>query len=92
MGEIIITRKIQNPEIITPVDRAAFYEKEIQRAKEGKEPEISVDVVNILLFNEHREMFVQKRSKDKYHNPNLLDKSLGGHIEYGDMEKFLFRI
>lgn len=41
-------------------------------------------MVHIFLFNEHGELIVQKRSKEKQHNPNLLDKSIGGHVQNGD--------
>jgi isopentenyldiphosphate isomerase len=37
-----------------------------------------------LLLNEHGELIIQKRAKTKNHNPNLLDKSIGGHVQYGD--------
>jgi isopentenyldiphosphate isomerase len=40
--------------------------------------------VGIFIFNEHGELYVQKRSSTKRHNPNLQDKSIGGHILYGD--------
>ena len=36
------------------------------------------------MFNSYGEMIIQKRSFDKNHNPGLLDKSIGGHVQFGD--------
>lgn len=88
MSELIITRAIKNLDRIKPMERKAFYEAEVSRAVSGESPELSVDVVDVFLFNEHGELFVQKRSKDKFHNANLLDKSLGGHVQYGDSPEY----
>jgi isopentenyldiphosphate isomerase len=66
------------------LDRATFYHEEIERAKQWLKPERYIEVVHIYLFNEHGELIIQKRSKEKAHNPKLLDKSIGGHIQSGD--------
>ncbi|USN55663.1 MAG: NUDIX domain-containing protein [Candidatus Peribacteria bacterium] len=48
------------------------------------EPTMAVSVVNILLFNESGELIIQKRAKHKNHNAGLLDKTVGGRVQYGD--------
>lgn len=55
--------------------------------KTGK-PSRAVAVVIILLFNAHKEAIIQKRSTSKKHNADLLDKSIGGHIRFGDSSHY----
>ncbi len=84
MSEIIHTYTVQNPWMMIPQDRNDFYAEEFVRWKNGWTPERYIEVVYIFLFNEHGELIIQKRSKEKTHNPNLLDKSVGWHVQYGD--------
>lgn len=84
MTETINTYPIQDPETLVPMDRNAFYAESIQFAKEGKKPVRSVEVIQIFLFNSRGEVMIQKRAFDKAHNAGLLDKSLGGHVQYGN--------
>lgn len=88
MSEIINTYKLDNPFVSIPMDREEFYQKQIEIFKKGEKPTRSVEVVNILLFNSEGEITIQKRSYNKKHNPGLLDKSIGGHIQYGDVSDY----
>ena len=42
----------------------------------------------MLLFDSKGELFVQKRNPKKAHNPSLFDKSIGGHISFGDRPNY----
>jgi hypothetical protein len=66
------------------MDRDDFYAEQIALAESGKLTNKYVEVVNVFLFTEHGELIVQKRSREKKHNANLLDKSMGGHVRCGD--------
>lgn len=59
------------------MERSEFYSEEVSRSRNGLTPERYIEVIHIFLFNEHGELIIQKRSKEKNHNPNLLDKSIG---------------
>lgn len=84
MSEIINTYPFDHQEQLIPMDRDDFYAEQIALAEIGKPVNKYVEVVNVFLFTEHGELIVQKRSREKKHNPNLLDKSMGGHIRCGD--------
>ena len=84
MGEMVKTYMLDNPEVMIPMDRAEFYDEQVKAYKETGKPTRAVDIVNVFLFNELGELFVQKRSMEKNHNPGLLDKSIGGHVNEGD--------
>lgn len=84
MSEIVIVRSLDNPAEELPMDRELFYDDQLQIFKETGKPTKAVDVIAVFIFNANRELLIQKRSFDKRHNPGLLDKSVGGHIRYGD--------
>jgi isopentenyldiphosphate isomerase len=84
MAEIINTYSFDHQEQLIPMDRDDFYAEQIALAESGQPTNKYVEVVNVFLFTEHGELIVQKRSREKKHNPNLLDKSMGGHIRNGD--------
>ncbi len=84
MSEIINTYLLDDPETIIPMERSEFYSEQIKIFKETGKPTRANDIVDIFIFNREKELLVQKRSYDKGHNPGLLDKSIGGHIRYGD--------
>ncbi len=88
MSEIINTFSIDNPFEMVPMDRKDFYDEQIKAFKETGRPTKAVEIVNIFLFNSHGELIVQKRSFDKNHNPGLLDKSIGGHVENGNTPEY----
>lgn len=84
MKDIINTFLLKNPFELIPMDRKDFYDEQIKLFKEGKKPDRAIEIVNILIFNSYGEMIIQKRSFDKKHNAGLLDKSVGGHVQFGD--------
>lgn len=84
MSEIVNTYELKNPLVLVPVEREKFYRDQVEVFKTQGEPTFAVEVVNILIFNSHGELIIQKRSFDKKHNSGLLDKSIGGHIQNGD--------
>lgn len=88
MSETINTRKMNDLAHVIHMDRVKFYKDQIENYKSGKKPEFAVDIVDIFLFNEHGELFLQKRSKDKAHNAGLIDKSMGGHVQHGDSPEY----
>ena len=86
--EIINTYLLDNPNVVVPMDRTVFYQEQIEIYKKTGKPTRAVELVDIFIFNSHGELLVQKRSFDKKHNPGLLDKSIGGHIQYGDTSDY----
>jgi isopentenyldiphosphate isomerase len=84
MDEIVNTYLLSDPETLVPMSRKEFYAEQIQVFKDAGKPSRAVEVINILIFNQHKEVLLQKRSYDKAHNPGLIDKSIGGHIRHGD--------
>lgn len=84
MEDKINTFLLKNPFELIPMDRKDFYEEQVKLYKSGGKPDKAIEIVNILMFNSYGEMIIQKRSFDKNHNPGLLDKSIGGHIQFGD--------
>lgn len=48
----------------------------------------AVHVVGVLIFNRSGQVLLQKRSLEKRHNPGLIDKSIGGHIVFGDSANY----
>lgn len=88
MSEKINTFLIKNPYELIPMDRDDFYNEQVAEYKKNGEPSRAIEVVNIFIFNSHGELIIQKRSFDKKHNPGLLDKSIGGHMQYGDSVEY----
>lgn len=84
MSEIINTYSLDDLETEIPMDRDAFYKEQVESFKKTGKPSRANDIVDIFIFSLTGEMLVQKRSYDKAFNPGLLDKSIGGHIRYGD--------
>lgn len=83
MDEQIIVFNKQHPEKTAPKNRKLFYD-ELFNHPQNSAPNEGVEVVSVFLFNTYGDVLLQKRSHSKRHNPNLLDKSIGGHIQYGD--------
>jgi len=88
MSELLIIRDTNNFKITAPMKREEYYNEQIKISEKGLKPEKSVDIVVAFIFNEHGELFLQKRSKDKFHNPSLIDKTMGGHVQFGDSPEY----
>lgn len=86
--EIVNTYRIDEPETLAPMNRGKFYEEQIESFKKHNRPTRAVDIVGCLIFNPKGEVLLQKRSHSKNHNPGLIDKTLGGHIQYGDVPDY----
>lgn len=84
MPEIINTYLLDDPETAIPMDRDEFYAEQIAEYKKNGKPSRANEIVDVFIFNGVHELLVQKRSYDKAHNPGMLDKSIGGHVRYGD--------
>lgn len=84
MSETIITYSLDEKDVAIPMNRDEFYNEQIEIFKKNKKPTKAVEIIEVILFNEKGELIVQKRSDTKRHNASLLDKSIGGHIQYGD--------
>lgn len=67
-----------------PYSRKKFYKNQIDLYLSKGKPTLAAEIVDIFLFNDHGELIIQKRSREKTHNPNLQDKSIGGHVKWGD--------
>lgn len=85
MSEQIIARFLWNKHKWSiAYDRKKFYEEQVKIFKETWSPTMAVSIVDILLFNESGELIIQKRAKHKNHNAWLMDKTVWGHVQYGD--------
>jgi len=84
MGEIVNTYLLTDPDNIIPMDRDEFYKEQIEVFEKTGIPTMAVEVVHCLIFNSDKEVIIQKRSFEKKQNAGLLDKSIGGHVQYGD--------
>ena len=84
MSEIVSTYHLDNPWDAHPMDREHFYNEQIDEFKKTGQPTRAVGIFDVLLFTERKEIILQKRSHNKRHNPYLIDKTVGGHIQYGD--------
>ncbi|MEI6773395.1 MAG: NUDIX domain-containing protein [bacterium] len=82
--EYVNTYDINNPYQIIPMKRDEFYDEQIEIYKKTGAPTKAVDIIDVILFNEAGEFIIQKRADHKRHNPNLLDKTIGGHVQNGD--------
>jgi len=78
-NEQVTVSPVGNPAQLQSYDRKQFYDEQF-----AGNHNLAVHVIDILLFSSHGDIILQKRSHTKAHNPGLLDKSIGGHIIYGD--------
>lgn len=84
MSEIVPTYLLRDPEEVIPMDRADFYAEQIKEFQENGKPTRAVEIIQILLFTPEGEIILQKRSPRKKHNPGLVDKTIGGHVQFGN--------
>ncbi len=88
MSEIITTYLLDDLDQPIPMDRTEFYDSQIELAKKGEKPNRAIGVAQILLFTQDGDIIIQKRSRSKKHNPEKLDKTVGGHIVFGDSPSY----
>lgn len=84
MSETVRTYLLEDPDTVIPMDRDEFYAEQVALHKAGKEPTRAVEIVNAFIVNTQGQILLQKRSYDKNHNPGLIDKAIGGHVQYDD--------
>lgn len=82
--ETITVYDLKDPDRAIPMSRKEFYEEQTVKYKTENKPSKAVEIFNEMLFNTHGDLIIQKRSDHKNHNAGLLDKSIGGHVKYGD--------
>lgn len=83
-SENITVFDLTDSEVGFPMDRKTFYEEQVKAFKETGEPTKACEIVDVMLFTKEKELILQKRSHTKRHNPYLIDKTVGGHVVYGD--------
>lgn len=88
MKEIVSTYDIANQEVVLPMDRANFYAEQVENFQKKLKPTRAVGIVDVFIFDSAGEVFIQKRSSSKTHNARLFDKTIGGHIAYGDKSDY----
>jgi isopentenyldiphosphate isomerase len=89
MDEEIIVSPMSNVFENRSYSRRKFYD---ERLGGNVKTDLAVHVVSILLFGTDGELILQKRAEDKRHNQGLIDKTLGGHINYGDSDEYTMMV
>lgn len=84
MSEILNTFLLDDPETPIPMDRDKFYAEQVNIFQKTGKPTRACEIVDVFIFNSHGQLFMQKRSYHKAHNPGILDKSIGGHVRHTD--------
>ena len=92
MSEIVTTYMLPDTDTTLPMKRTEFYREQIAACRKTGAPTRSIEVVQTLLFTADGELILQKRSRRKQHNPGLIDKSLGGHIRFGETPKYTLMV
>ncbi|HAT03897.1 MAG TPA: hypothetical protein DCS29_03955 [Candidatus Magasanikbacteria bacterium] len=88
MSEIITTYQLTDLDQQIPMDRDEFYDDQIEVYKKTGKPTRAAAIADIFLFTPESDVILQKRSYRKKHNPGLLDKTMGGHIKFGDTPNY----
>jgi len=79
--EKITVSPIGDSDNLSSYSRKNFYDEQFS---DNPKNDIAVHVVAVFIVTSGGEVLLQKRSSDKRHNARLIDKTLGGHITYGD--------
>lgn len=82
--EKITVSPVGSPAQTQPYSRSQYYREQFS----GTNEPLAVHVVGILLFDSRGDLILQKRSHTKNHNAGLIDKSIGGHITFGDTSDY----
>ena len=88
MDEEILVSPLSNIYENQAYSRKKFYDERFSE----KSNDFSIHTVSVLLFGLDGEIILQKRSDNKRHNPGLIDKTLGGHIIYGDNDDYTIMV
>lgn len=92
MQEIVKTYMLNDLDTMIPMGRDDFYKEQIECFKREWKPNRAVEVINIIMFDENKQLIIQKRSQHKKHNPWLLDKSVWGHVQSKNTVPFTVQI
>lgn len=84
MGELITSYDLKKPDVAAAMDRDKFYAEQTKVFKKTGKPTRAIETVMILIFNLDGELLLQKRSHLKSHNASLIDKTISGHVTFGD--------
>lgn len=79
--EKITVSPVGKPSATKPYSRKQFYD---QQFSSDADHSLAVHIVAVFIVTSSGELLLQKRSADKRHNARLIDKTLGGHVTYGD--------
>ena len=88
VSEIITTYLLNDLDQPLPMGREEFYHSQVALFHAGQKPNRAVEIVQILLFTPEGDLILQKRSQKKDHNQGLIDKTIGGHITFGNSPWF----
>jgi isopentenyldiphosphate isomerase len=84
MGEIITTYDLKKTDVAVPMDRDKFYAEQVKVFKKTGKTTRAIETIMVLIFNLEGELLLQKRSHRKSHNASMIDKTVAGHVTYGD--------
>ena len=79
--EKITVSPLGQPQMTSSMLRKEFYDKQFSDSPDNN---LAVHVVMVFIVTSSGEIILQKRSGDKRHNARLIDKTLGGHVTFGD--------
>ncbi len=83
MNEQLETYKLDGT-FVANQDRKEFYEEVKKEFNVNGSISKKVKTVRVLLMNSRGKIYLQKRSDTKNENPNLYDKTVGGHVTAGN--------
>lgn len=84
MNEIVTTYKLDDLDQPIPMDRDEFYDEQIAYFKKKGKSTRAIEVVQLFLFTPEKQIILQKRAMTKKLNPGLIDKTVSGHVVFGD--------
>ena len=91
MSEIITVSHINDPvRQPIPISRDQYYASIFTDALAGvenkeiitKDVQVAPHILSVILFNQSGHMILQNRASTKKHNAGLMDKTIGGHIQW----------
>lgn len=79
--EKIIVSSAGQVDLTRSYSRNQFYDEQFSGSDKS---DLAVHTVAVFMITSGGEILLQKRSSAKRHNPRLIDKTMGGHITFGD--------